>query len=134
MSTTDVSLINPKISIVDNNAKVTVTDKSNGNQVFISPSQAPTVIVKSPTVVQGDSITNFGFVIPQAGQGTIISSNATGSNSPFIIAMPNAEGDVNVFQINNDGVVVLGDNGATAPTPTEGGFYYRDGVFYFGTP
>ena len=54
MSTTDVSLINPKISIVDNNATVTVTDKSNGNQVFISPSQAPTVVVKSPTVVQGD--------------------------------------------------------------------------------
>ena len=134
MPTTDVSLINPTISIVDNKASVTVKDNTAGTQVVINQQKAPDIVIKSPTVVEGDSTTIFGFVVPQAGEGTIISSNATGSNSPFIINMSNGDGDETVFQINSDGAVVLGENGSVTPTPTEGGIYYSNGVFYLGTP
>jgi hypothetical protein len=133
MPTTDVSLINPKISIVDNNATVTVKDNTAGTQVLITQAKAPDIVVKSPTVVSGDNTTVFGFVLPQEGQGTIISSNATGSNSPFIINMSNGDGDETVFQINSEGAIVLGENGSVTPAPTEGGIYYSNGVFYLGT-
>jgi hypothetical protein len=82
-------------------------------------------------------LVSFGFVYPQSGEGTVISStNVTGSNSPFIIKMNSLDGvDPNVFQINYQGVVVIGStvSGSTAPTATEGGFYYHNGVFYLGT-
>ena len=133
---TDVSLINPTITIVDSNSTVSVKDNTGGTTVLISNVEAPDIVISSPTVFQGEKLTSFGFVYPQSGQGTIISSSATGSNSPFIITMPTLNGVApNVFQINNQGVVVLGStvSGSTAPAPTPGGFYYHNGVFYFGT-
>ena len=134
---TDVSLINPKLTVTDNNSTVSITDNSGETTVLISNIKAPDLVISSPTVVAGDNLTTYGFIIPQTGQGTVISStNVTGSNSPFIITMPTLSGvEDNVFQINNQGVVVLGStvSGSTAPAPTLGGFYYHNGVFYFGT-
>ena len=134
---TDVSLINPTIKVVDSNSTVTVKDNTGETTVLISNVDAPDIVISSPTVFEGAStLVGFGFATPQSGQGTVISSNATGSNSPFIITMPTLNGVApNVFQINNQGVVVLGStvSGSTAPAPTPGGFYYHNGVFYFGT-
>ena len=135
---TDVSLINPTIKVVDSNSTVTVKDNAGETTVLISNVEAPDIVISSPTVFEGAStLENFGFIYPQSGEGTVISStNVTGSNSPFIITMPTLSGvDPNVFQINNQGVVVLGStvSGSTVPAPTEGGFYYHNGVFYLGT-
>ena len=135
---TDVSLINPTIKVVDSNSTVTVKDNTGETTVLISNVDAPDIVISSPTVFEGAStLVNFGFIYPQSGEGTVISStNVTGSNSPFIITMPTLNGVApNVFQINNQGVVVLGStvSGSTAPAPTPGGFYYHNGVFYFGT-
>jgi hypothetical protein len=135
---TDVSLINPTIKVVDSNSTVTVKDNTGETTVLISNVDAPDIVISSPTVFEGAStLVNFGFIYPQSGEGTVISStNVTGSNSPFIITMPTLSGvDDNVFQINNQGVVVLGStvSGSTEPIPTEGGFYYHNGVFYLGT-
>lgn len=133
---TDVSLINPTITVVDSNSTVTVKDNTGETTVLISNVKAPDIVISSPTVFEGDKLTSFGFNTPLSGVGLILTSNATGSNSPFIIKMNSLDGvDPNVFQINNEGVVVLGStvSGSTAPAPTEGGFYYHNGVFYLGT-
>lgn len=66
---------------------------------------------------------------PSSGTEVIVSGSA--GSSAFIIAMPDVGGDDIKFSVNGEGVMVLGQP-ATEPTPTEGGFYYLNGVFYIG--
>ena len=45
--------------------------------------------------------------------------------------MPDIGGDEIKFQINGEGVVLFGQP-AEPPSPTPGGMYYLNGVFYLG--
>jgi hypothetical protein len=55
-----------------------------------------------------------------------------GGQTAFLIKMPDVGGDDVKFQINGQGIAVFGQPDNPDPTPTPGGMFYFNGVFYLG--
>lgn len=103
------------------------------------PALTVTTTAIGPQGVQGVQ----GVIGPQGIQGPIgltpsgdilaskLNISAAGHETAFIIKMPDIGGDEIKFQINGEGVVLFGQP-AEPPSPTPGGMYYLNGVFYLG--
>tara|TARA_R110000744_G_scaffold262350_1_gene376950 strand:- start:743 stop:1147 length:405 start_codon:yes stop_codon:yes gene_type:complete len=103
------------------------------------PALTVTTTAIGPQGIQGVQ----GVVGPQgiqgptglAASGDILASklniSVEGNETAFIIKMPDIGGDEIKFQVNDEGVAVFGQP-AEPPSPTPGGMYYLNGVFYLG--
>jgi hypothetical protein len=73
---------------------------------------------------------DFGSVFPFTGSAIITGSLEL--EGPFLVKLNDGNGDVNKFQVNNEGVTVLGKLDTT-PTAVSGGiFYSSSNEFYLG--
>ena len=73
---------------------------------------------------------DFGSVFPFTGSAIITGSLEL--EGPFLVKLNDGNGDINKFQVNNEGAVVLG-NLDTTPTTVSGGiFYSASNEFYLG--
>ena len=73
---------------------------------------------------------DLGDVFPYTGSAIITGSLEL--EGPFLVKLNNGNGDINKFQVNNQGVTVLGKLNTT-PTAVSGGiFYSASNEFYLG--
>jgi hypothetical protein len=73
---------------------------------------------------------DFGSVFPFTGSAIITGSLEL--EGPFLVKLNDGNGDINKFQVNNEGVTVLGKLDTT-PTAVSGGiFYSASNEFYLG--
>ncbi len=73
---------------------------------------------------------DLGDVFPYTGSAIITGSLEL--EGPFLVKLNNGNGDINKFQVNNEGTVVLGKLN-TPPTAISGGmFYSSSNEFYLG--
>jgi hypothetical protein len=111
------------IEILDNNVSV-VTAVTSIN--FSGSAFTVTDAGNNAVTVFAD----FGDVFPYTGSAIITGSLEL--EGPFLVKLNNGNGDVNKFQVNNEGTVVLGKLDTT-PTAVSGGmFYSASNEFYLG--
>jgi hypothetical protein len=104
-----ISVVNAVTSINFSGSAFTVTDDGNN---------AITVFA------------DLGNVFPYTGSAIITGSLEL--EGPFLVKLNNGNGDINKFQVNNEGVTVLGKLDTT-PTAVSGGiFYSASNEFYLG--
>ena len=111
------------IEILDNNVSV-VTAVTSIN--FSGSAFTVTDAGNNAVTVFAD----FGDVFPYTGSAIITGSLEL--EGPFLVKLNNGNGDINKFQVNNEGTVVLGKLN-TPPTAVSGGmFYSSSNEFYLG--
>ena len=103
----NVSIVSAVTSINFSGSAFTVTDAgSNGVTVFA----------------------DFGSTFPYTGSADI--SGSASVNGIFLVKLNNGNGDPNKFQVNNEGIVVLGKLNTT-PTAISGGMFYSASNEFF---
>ncbi len=111
------------IEILDNNTSV-VTAVTSIN--FSGSAFTVTDAGNNAVTVFAD----LGDVFPYTGSAIITGSLEL--EGPFLVKLNNGNGDINKFQVNNEGIVVLGKLN-TPPTAVSGGmFYSSSNEFYLG--
>lgn len=114
------------VSILEDGSQVvtavtSINFSGSGFQVVDDGGNAVTVIASSAFPYTGSAQITGSLIV-----------TGSGTESPFLITMPNSNGDTNKMQINNEGTLVLGKFNTTPTAVTGGMFYSSSNEFYLG--